>query len=72
MSEYPKLEFRCSQEMDEEIFSLLAQREFLELEISKSALLKKSILLGLQILKANPSLIQHINEQDFVKDYNSK
>ncbi len=72
MSEYPRLEFRCSHELDAEIFRLLSKREFQEEEITKSTLLKKSVLLGLQILKANPSLIHNITEQDFCKGDNSE
>jgi len=67
MSDYPRLEFRCSHELDEHIFDLLARREFQELEITKSRLLKASMLLGLQIIKANPSLIQNIKERDYVQ-----
>lgn len=67
MSEYPKLEFRCSQELYDHIFEIIRQPEFIDLEITRSALLKKSILLGLQILKTNPSLANNITEADFVK-----
>ena len=71
MSEYPRLEFRCSRELDEHIFDLLSRREFQELEITKSKLLKHAILLGLQIIKANPDITKHIEERDFVKRDNS-
>lgn len=70
MSEYPTLKFRCSENMDEHIFELLKRRDFQELEVTKSQLLKCSVLLGLQILKNNPDLIQNINERDFVKGHN--
>lgn len=72
MTEYPKLEFRCSHELDEHIFQLLSQRQFQELEITKSKLLKQAVLLGLQIIKSNPHITQHISEQDFLKGDNSK
>lgn len=67
MSEYPRLEFRCSHELDQEIFDLLAQRRFQELEITKSKLLKTAVLLGLQIIKSNPDITQYISEKDWVK-----
>ncbi len=71
MTEYPKLEFRCSHELDEHIFELLSQRTFQELEITKSQLLKKSMLLGLQIIKSNPHITQYITEDGFLKGDNS-
>ena len=67
MSEYPRLEFRCSYEMDEFVFSLLTRKDVVDLEISKSELLRKSCLLGLQIVKSNPAILQNINEKDFLK-----
>ncbi len=71
MTEYPRLEFRCSHELDDEIFNLLSQREFQELEVTKSKLLKQAVVLGLQIIKANPHITKYISERDFLKGDNS-
>lgn len=67
MSEYPRLEFRCPHEMDDLVYQLLARKDFVDLEVSKSELLRKSCLLGLQIVKDNPALLKDIAEQDFLK-----
>jgi len=53
--------------MDEFVFSLLTRKDVVDLEISKSELLRKSCLLGLQIVKSNPAILQDINEKDFLK-----
>lgn len=67
MSEYPKFEFRCSHEFSDFIYQLLMSPEFIDLEISKSELLRKSCVLGLQIARHNPSIIKSIHEKDFLK-----
>ncbi len=67
MSEYPRLEFRCPYEMNDLIYELLARKDFVDLEVSKSELLRKSCLLGLQIIKNNPRLLKDISESDFLK-----
>lgn len=65
--EYPKLEFRASHELEDEVFNLLSSRDFVELEITKSELLRKCFTLGLQIAKGNPGILKLIHEKDFIK-----
>ena len=49
------------------MYQLLARKDFVDLEVSKSELLRKSCLLGLQIIKDNPLLLKNIAEKDFLK-----
>jgi hypothetical protein len=67
MSEYPRIEFRCSRDFEEFVFDLTSRRDFQELEITKSVLIKKAALIGMQIIMANPRIADHIKEEDFLK-----
>lgn len=69
MADYPKIEFRCPPELEEEVFEILAKREFQELEVTKSRLLRISVILGFQIIKSNPNILKDIKEKDFFKAY---